>query len=94
MIINCFNFTEPTYQFLLTDHSQFEGRVSPCNGVTIMQTGPRVINHDVHLLVTPLTYAQYSARSATDPSLPPINTYHSNRPITPATCEQIKLNFH
>ena len=36
--------------------------------MTIVQTS-LLVESDVHLLVTPMTYAQYTARSATDSSL-------------------------
>ena len=35
---------------------------------------------DIHLLLVPLTYAQYSARAATDPTLANITVYHGSRP--------------
>ena len=35
---------------------------------------------DVHLLLVPLTYDQYIARAATDPTLAAISVYHGNRP--------------
>ena len=35
---------------------------------------------DIHLLLVPLTYDQYIARAATDPTLAAIDVYHSSRP--------------
>ena len=36
--------------------------------------------HDIHLLLVPLTYDQYIARAATDPTLAAIDVYHGSRP--------------
>ena len=41
---------------------------------------------DIHLLLVPLTYDQYSARAAADPTLAAINVYHGSRP-DPAECK-------
>ena len=35
---------------------------------------------DVHLLLVPLTYDQYIAQAATDPTLAAIDVYHGSRP--------------
>ena len=35
---------------------------------------------DIHLLLVPLTYDQYIARAATDPTLAAIDVYHGSRP--------------
>lgn len=78
------NIPGPTYQFLDSTYSRFEG-VHPCGHVVIQQIVESVI--DIHLLVTPLTYSQYMSRSNTPSStLAPINQYHGSRPSN-AHCE-------
>ena len=46
--------------------------------VNVQQIVPSV--QDVHLLLVPLTYDQYIARAATDPTLAAIDVYHGSRP--------------
>ena len=54
--------------------------------VAVRQTVQSAAGKAIVLLLTPLTYAQYIARAATDPTLAPIDTYHSSRPVN-AICE-------
>ena len=46
--------------------------------VNVLQMVPSV--QDIHLLLVPLTYKQYIARAATDPTLAAIDVYHGSRP--------------
>ena len=46
--------------------------------VNVQQIVPSV--RDIHLLLVPLTYDQYIARAATDPTLAAISVYHGSRP--------------
>ena len=70
-------YTEPTYQFDQGDYVESEG-----SGYGIMVNVQQIVSsvQDVHLLLVPLTYDQYIARAATDPTLAAIDTYHGSRP--------------
>ena len=45
---------------------------------------------DIHLLLVPLTYAQYLTRAALDPTLPDIDVYNQSRPDT-AECKSLAI---
>ena len=51
-------------------------------GYGIMVNVQQIVSsvQDVHLLLVPLTYDQYIARAATDPTLAAIDVYHGSRP--------------
>ena len=71
--------TEPTYQFDLSEYNTTEGPNAHIR-VAVRQIVQSTV-HNVHLLLTPLTYAQYIARSNQSGStLPPIDQRHGNRP--------------
>ena len=72
--------TEPTYQFSQGDYVTTEGPNAHIE-VVVEQIVQSVHAHDVHLLLTPLTYAQYIARSNQPSStLAPIDQVHGSRP--------------
>ena len=80
--------TEPTYQFSQSDYATTEGPNAHIE-VVVQQSVQSV--RDVHLLLTPLTYAQYIAYSDQPGStLPPIGQYHGSRPSN-AHCKEIKF---
>ena len=70
-------YAEATYQFDQGDYVESEG-----SGNAIVVNVQQIVSsvHDVHLLLVPLTYDQYSARAATDPTLAAIDVYHGSRP--------------
>ena len=70
-------YTEPTYQFELGDYVELEG-----SGSAIVVNVQQIVSsvRDIHLLLVPLTYDQYIARAATDPTLAAISVYHGSRP--------------
>ena len=77
--------TEPTYQFSQSDYATTEGPNAYIE-VVVQQSVQSV--RDVHLLLTPLTYAQYIAYSDQPGStLPPIGQYHGSRPSN-AHCKE------
>ena len=67
----------PTYQFDQSDYVESEG-----SGNAIVVNVQQIVSsaQDIHLLLVPLTYGQYIARAATDPTLAAINVYHGSRP--------------
>ena len=69
--------SEPTYQFDNGDYVESEG-----TGSAIVVNVQQIVSsvQDVHLLLVPLTYDQYIARAATDPTLAAIDVYHGSRP--------------
>ena len=70
--------TEPTYQFDQGDYVTTEGPNAHIE-VVVQQIVQSV--RDVHLLLTPLTYAQYIARSnEPNSTLAPIDQFHGSRP--------------
>ena len=78
--------TEPTYQFDQSDYVTTEGPNAHIE-VVVQQIVQSV--RDVHLLLTPLTYAQYIARSnQPNSTLPPIDQYHHSRPSN-AHCKEM-----
>ena len=70
-------YAEPTYQFEAGDYVESEGL-----GTAIVVNVQQIVSsvQDVHLLLVPLTYGQYIARAATDPTLAAIDVYHGSRP--------------
>ena len=76
---------EPTYQFDQGDNVESEG-----SGSVIVVNVQQIVSsiQDVHLLLVPLTYVQYIARAATDPTLAAIDVYHGSRP-DPAECKSL-----
>lgn len=74
------------YQFTEVDYTATEGVDSHIT-VTVRQKSDSPV--DIHLLVIPLTYAQYEQRRMQpDSTLAPIDTFHRNRP-DPAECKLI-----
>ena len=70
--------TEPIYQFDSGDYVTTEGPNAHIR-VVVQQIVQSV--RDIHLLLTPLTYAEYIARSNQPGStLAPISRYHESRP--------------
>ena len=70
--------TEPTYQFDQGDYVTTEG---PNAHIRVVVQQLVQIVREVHLLLTPLTYAQYIAHSNQSGStLAPIDQYHGVRP--------------
>ena len=67
----------PTYEFAEGDYTGNEATGMPIT-VTVRQVVSSV--QDIHLLLVPLTYAEYTARAATDPTLADIDVYHRSRP--------------
>ena len=76
--------TVPTYQFELSEYATTEGP----NAHIRVAVRPIVQSvRDIHLLLTPLTYAQYIARSnQLESPVAPIDQYHRSRPSN-ATCK-------
>ena len=73
-----YQHAEPKYQFDLSAYAATEG-LNPYITVVVQQIVQSV--RDVHLLLTPLTYAQYIARSTQPGStLAPIDLFHGSRP--------------
>ena len=68
-------YTAPTYEFTEGDYIGNEGM--PIT-VTVRQVVSSV--QDIHLILVPLTYDQYTARAATDPELAGIDVFHRSRP--------------
>ena len=77
MIYICMYYTGPTYQFDAGDYVSQEG-----SGSAIVVNVQQIVSsvQDIHLLLVPLTYDQYIARAATDPTLAAIDVYHGSRP--------------
>ena len=76
--------TEPTYQFELSDYATTEG---PDAHIRVAVRPIVQSVRDIHLLLTPLTYAQYIACSNQPGSiLAPIDQYHHSRPSN-ASCK-------
>ena len=70
-IVHCYKshgmfYAEPTYQFDQGDYMESEG-----SGSAIVVNVQQIVSsvQDVHLLLVPLTYDQYIAQAATDPTL-------------------------
>ena len=82
-------YIEPTFQFDQGDYVESEG-----SGSAIVVNVQQIVSsaQDIHLLLVPLTYDQYIARAATDPTLAAIDVYHSSRP-NPAERKSLLLNF-
>ena len=58
---------------------EVEEGVNPAVTVTVEQTVGSLV--DIHLLLTPLTYAQYAQRASQPGStLPPLNEFYGSRP--------------
>ena len=74
MVMYC---AEPTYQFDQGDYVESEGA-----GNAIVVNVQQIVSsvQDVHLLLVPLTYDQYSARAVNDSTLAAIDVYHGSRP--------------
>ena len=70
-------YAEPIYQFDEVDYAESEGTGLPIV-VNVQQIVPS--EQDVHLLLVPLTYDQYIARAAANPTLAAIDVYHGSRP--------------
>ena len=68
---------EPTYEFTEGDYTGNEDTGRPVV-VTVRQTISSV--QDIHLLLVPLTYAEYIVRAASDSRLAGIDVYHRSRP--------------
>ena len=82
--------TEPTYQFDQGDYVTTEGPNAHIR-VVVQQIVQSV--RDIHLLLTPLTYAQYIAHSNQPGStLAPISQYHESRPSN-AHCKQLDTSL-
>ena len=80
--------TEPKYQFDQSSYVTTEGPNARIR-VVVQQIVQSV--RDIHLLLTPLTYAQYIAHSNQPRStLAPIDQFHGSRPSN-AHCKELKL---
>ena len=79
--------TEAQYQFRDICNYATEEGVNASITVIVEQVHGS-LTKDIHLLLIPMTYAQYTQRASQPGSnLRPINEFHGNRPADPAECK-------